>query len=435
MKRILSVVVAAILTLTMALSGCGGQAQKTGDDYSRLDFVGVTWIRDTTCDETLRFLSDGGFRYSCACGSPVDDADVVEYFSYDKDTATITLHYPEEMNGGITTIGLVSCDGDKLELDFEGEIRVFYREGVSAPYSVDFAKVSPMILEIADRTVVDAAKTVIQAFLQYETETVIETSGNTERFMNDMAYVIHCTCPLFGAFTDFNEMTAYNTETGKVSWQFVLSQEEFSVKLQEFYSLMDTYLSQVESSDSEAMRAMVLYYAVIDDLSYNYDLLGENFELLSKEEANLKSSPYYVLVEKNGICTNIAQAYMFLCTQADIACGTVLHTGGSGMHMWNTVRIDGRHYYCDPTWDANSSLKHFGITASDRAGWAGGYAAEEGTMLSVIIPTTYDVTDTRFEVLRDTLPVEISQLQMDRATQTITFVGYEYEYTFACAAQ
>lgn len=427
MKRILLCMLCCLL-----LAGCGGQ--KAEADYSHLNFVGVTWLRDTVCDETLRFLPDGGFRYSCACGSPVDDADVVERYSFEEDSATIKLHYLEDMNGGITTIDVISCDGDKLELDFGGEIRVFYREGVSIPFSVDFTKVSPMIESIADAQVVTAAKTVIEAFLRYETQAPIEISGNSQRFMNDMAYVIHCTCPVFGAFADFNEITAYDETTGMVSWQFTLSQEEFTAKLQEFYGIAEGYLSQLVPADSEALRAMVLYYNLIDDLGYDYGLVGENYEKLSPREAALRSSSYYTLVEKSGICTNIAQAYVFLCTQADITCGTVLHSGGSGMHMWNIVQIDGHYYYCDPTWDAGTSMKYFGLTAADRAEWAGGYSDEEGSMLSLIVPNNFAVTDERFADLRGKLPVEMTGLHADKSAQSLTFLGYEYEFTFACQA-
>lgn len=299
-------------------------------------------------------------------------------------------------------------------------------------YEVDLTKISPMIEELASEEIIDAAKTVIEAFLRYENSAAIEVSGNTQRFMNDMAYVIHCTCPMFGAFTDFNEMTAYDEASGTVSWSYFIEKSEFNSKVQSFYDIANSYLSKVSTTDGEAMRAMLLYYAVIDDLNYDYDLIGDNYDNLSKEEASLKSSPYYVLVEKSGICTNMAQAYMFLCTQADITCGTVLHTGGSGMHMWNTVQVDGKYYYCDPTWDANTSMKYFGITAADRASWAGEYSASEGTMLSVTIPEKYAVTDSRFEVLREKLPVEISELKIDKDSQTITFVGYEYEYVFEC---
>ena len=299
-------------------------------------------------------------------------------------------------------------------------------------FLADLTKISPMIQDNVSEDVVTAAQAVIEGFLRYENSVEITVSGNTHRFLNDMAYVIHCTCPMFGAFTDFNEISSYDEMSGKVSWTFLVDKGEFDGKLQDFYDVINCYLSNVKPTDTEAMRAMLLYYAVIDDLIYDYDLIGENYERLSQEEANFKSSPYCVLTEKSGICTNIAQAYMFLCTQTDITCGTVLHMGGSGMHMWNIVQIDDNFYYCDPTWDANSSLKYFGITAADRASWAGEYSADGGTMLSATIPEKYKVSDSRFEVLRGKLPVEISGIKVDRELQTITFVGYDYEYTFEC---
>jgi hypothetical protein len=304
-------------------------------------------------------------------------------------------------------------------------------EGASFP--IDLTKVSPMIRENVGEDVIVAAQKVIESFLRYENTVAIEISGNQTRFLNDMAYVIHCTCPTFGAFTDFSEVSSYDEATGTVSWNFFIDETEFRSKQQIFQDSVAGYLANTEPTDSEAMRAMLLYYALIDDLIYDYDLLGENFEKLSTQEANLRSSPYYVLVEKSGICTNIAQAYMFLCTQADITCGTVLHTGGSGMHMWNIVQIDSKFYYCDPTWDANTSMKYFGITVNDRATWAGGYSADAGTMLSVTIPEKYQIADSRFEVMRSKLPVEIFAVEASREDQAITFIGYEYEYIFECA--
>ena len=236
---------------------------------------------------------------------------------------------------------------------------------------------------------------------------------------------------MFGAFTDFSEVSSYDASSGSVSWNFFIGKDEFDRTLQRFYDVVDKYLANVQKTDSEAMRAILLYYAVIDDLNYDYGLIGENYNTLTKEEANMQSSPYCVLVYKSGICTNMAQAYMFLCTQADLVCGTVLHSGGV-MHMWNTVQVDGKYYYCDPTWDANSTLKYFGITAADRASWAGEYSSDQGTMLSATVPEKYDISDTRFAILREKLPVEISEIKVDRENQTITFVGYDYEFVFDC---
>ncbi|MBR5570522.1 MAG: hypothetical protein IKW10_06480 [Oscillospiraceae bacterium] len=429
--------------MVLLIGGCASKPKdsKPNPDYSAYAFAGDQWYRDTEGDlETLCFRTNGEFRYSCACGSPVDDADLVESYTYDDATKTFTLHYCEEVDGCITQIKLISCDAEKLELDFEGEIRTFWKEepqpdtteDISASYTVDLTKISPMILEHSQSEVITAAKAVIHSFLQYETQTQIQVSGNTQRFLNDMVYVIHCTCPMFGAFTDFSEMTSYDQTSGTVSWNYVVDREEFDRKLEEFHAVAENLLSTVDQNDTQTMRALVLYHALIADLQYDESLLGENYNLLTPEEANLKSSPYWTLVEKSGICTNIAQAYLFLCTQADIPCGTVLHTGGSGMHMWNVLEIDGLYYYCDPTWDADSSGKYFGMTAADRGDWAGGYSDQEGTMLGVTIPEVYEINDSRFAELRNKLPVELSDIRIDQEEQTITFVGYAYEFCFSC---
>ena len=99
-------------------------------DYGMYDFAGIQWTRDTECDtETLCFLPNGEFRYSCACGSSVNDSDVVESYSYDDTTQKFTLNCYEEIEGMITEMELVSCDGERLELDFGGDVRVFYCKG------------------------------------------------------------------------------------------------------------------------------------------------------------------------------------------------------------------------------------------------------------------------------------------------------------------
>ena len=105
--------------------GCASDSEKEVD-YSKYDFAYVTWTRESDCDvETLRFLPNGEFRYSCACGNSVNDADVVESYTYDDATKTFTLNCYEEVDDMITEIKLVSCDGEILKLDFDGEVREF----------------------------------------------------------------------------------------------------------------------------------------------------------------------------------------------------------------------------------------------------------------------------------------------------------------------
>ena len=125
-------------------------------------------------------------------------------------------------------------------------------------------------------------------------------------------------------------------------------------------------------------------------------------------------------------------ALMFLYTQADLTSGTVLHQGGTGSHMWSVVKIDDQYYYCDPTWDVGASPKTFGITSDDRSSWAGGYTEEGGTMFATVVAQKYKIEDERFAILRQKLPVEITDIKVNKEEQTITFVGHEYEYTFCC---
>lgn len=122
--------------IVLLLVGCKSGAKKDSAengsddvDYSVYNFAEVQWTRDGECDiENLCFLANGEFRYSCACGNPVNDSDVVESYSYDDETKIFTLICCEEVEDMITNIQLISCDGEKLELDFNGEVRVFFAE-------------------------------------------------------------------------------------------------------------------------------------------------------------------------------------------------------------------------------------------------------------------------------------------------------------------
>lgn len=51
-----------------------------------------------------------------------------------------------------------------------------------------------------------------------------------------------------------------------------------------------------------------------------------------------------------GVCDGYSKAYYMLCRAAGITVSRVLGTAG-GSHAWNAVKLDGKWYYVDPTWD------------------------------------------------------------------------------------
>ena len=120
-KRIL------VFLLGLCLMGCTGEGKEP--DYSEYGFTDVNWTRDSGHDiETIRFSADGSFYYSCACGNPVNVADLCEGYTYHEETNEITLDYIELTEDMVTTIQIVQVSEDVLELDFNGEIRTFERE-------------------------------------------------------------------------------------------------------------------------------------------------------------------------------------------------------------------------------------------------------------------------------------------------------------------
>lgn len=127
MKKIITLLVLAFVC-TVLFAGCANNEKTDGAevDYSKYAFVGVSWTRENDHDtETIRFGEDGSFSYSCACGNSVNDADLCEGYIYDDATKTITLDCIETTDEMVTVIKIVKCDENELQLDFDGETRVF----------------------------------------------------------------------------------------------------------------------------------------------------------------------------------------------------------------------------------------------------------------------------------------------------------------------
>lgn len=119
MKKIIGFILLCIL-----LTGCNKKV-----DYSKYSFTSTSWVRDNGHDtETLTLYPDGRFSYSCACGNPVNDSDLCENYTYDDETKEITLKCFEEVSDTIKNIKIIKSTNDTLELDFNGEIRVFSKE-------------------------------------------------------------------------------------------------------------------------------------------------------------------------------------------------------------------------------------------------------------------------------------------------------------------
>ncbi|MBR2311056.1 MAG: hypothetical protein IKA47_11085 [Oscillospiraceae bacterium] len=67
------------------------------------------------------------------------------------------------------------------------------------------------------------------------------------------------------------------------------------------------------------------------------------------DESLVKNTAYSLLVEGTSVCAGYARAYQELMTRAGIEC---LYVSSEKMnHAWNLVKIDGKWYHVDVTWD------------------------------------------------------------------------------------
>ena len=126
MKKIFIILLISIIILT----GCDStKEEKQEKDYSKYSFTDVSWTRDAENDiETIVFKSNGRFVYYCSCGNPVNDSDLCENYTYNDKTKEITLDCFEETEETVTKIKVVKSTETTLELDFDGEIRIFRKE-------------------------------------------------------------------------------------------------------------------------------------------------------------------------------------------------------------------------------------------------------------------------------------------------------------------
>ena len=96
-------------------------------------------------------------------------------------------------------------------------------------------------------------------------------------------------------------------------------------------------------SDHEKIRA--IYAWLCENVSYDNSTPANETEML------LQHSAYAALVKHTAVCQGYATAFYRLALMAGLNARVVTGTGAGEPHGWNIVKIDGKWYYVDATWD------------------------------------------------------------------------------------
>lgn len=267
-------------------------------------------------------------------------------------------------------------------------------EEVPYAFTLDYHRCAPLVEQKIGSDLVAAARLVIDAFLAGETTVTLPEGDYGVNPGNDLGYALNSMCPAFGAVTDYDD-NHFDKAARTVTWFYTKTAEEVREVLDALEQTTIDCMSRLRQGDGETARALLLYHALTEQAAYDYDVFDISDEDLAAY--HFRTSGYAALVLHSGICYSYAQALAFLYTQAGLDCAAVTGDGTAGLHMWLMAAVDGKWYYFDPTWDVGGGWYYFGMTAEDRATWAGEFTG--GALLGQETGQLADLSDTRFSAV------------------------------------
>ncbi len=113
---------------------------------------------------------------------------------------------------------------------------------------------------------------------------------------------------------------------------------------EKYEKAIDEFVALTANAESDYEKSLILHDALVQSITY-------------MEVAQAHNS-YGALVNGYAVCEGYAEAYQVLLREVGIMSYVVRGTGitskGEERHAWNLVRLDGKFYYSDLTWDDES---------------------------------------------------------------------------------
>ena len=183
--------------------------------------------------------------------------------------------------------------------------------------------------------------------------------------------------------------------------------ESFIETMQPTYTLSGAELADARTAFEQATKSFLARltpdmseYEMVKAL---HDMLAVHVEYVSSTNSH---NAYGALVEKKAVCEGYAESLQYLLQRAGIQSIEVFgygitdpETGAGENHAWNIVRIDGKYYLIDLTWDDQKSIisyAYFNQTsayfAKDHKEWFVGYENGEHWRGGFELPECTDTT-------------------------------------------
>ena len=135
---------------------------------------------------------------------------------------------------------------------------------------------------------------------------------------------------------------------------YAMTGDQLTQARAKFDERVEDIISGLTPDMTEFEKELYIHNMLVDRNTYDY---GPNLY-----------SAYGALVDGVSVCDGYAKAFQYLLMCAGIQSYRVTGYGNGGAHAWNYVRIDGKYYQTDPTWnDSGDGGYHNYFNLTDRA--------------------------------------------------------------------
>ncbi len=255
------------------------------------------------------------------------------------------------------------------------------------PFDVDAASV----LGITSAQVASLRTEILTAVLAFEQECDIERYGivYSEEVNTCLSALIRNTMPeaFHVASWTFNYRGGGNRIVTRVRFtQYRYTEQEYRAMVKQCDEIAEQMTRDLVNSDlTEEYKALLLHDRLATWVDY------DNAAVILNAVTPIDHTMYGALCNRIAVCDGYAKAYIYLLRRVGME-SYICRSQKLG-HAWNIVKVDGKWYHVDvtwddPVWDVTGRVNHkFFLLSSN-----GIYAAEHAA-------TDYDTnpTDTRFE--------------------------------------
>ena len=138
----------------------------------------------------------------------------------------------------------------------------------------------------------------------------------------------------------------------------IYSEKDIQDQYKELSEKSSEVLREVSKYATDTEKAYYIYTWITDNSGYAYDGNGDPSDL------PIDHSMYGNIINKKSVCEGYAETFAYLCTLCGIENSVVVgdairENGSKEAHAWNIIKLDGKYYYIDTTWDTDSEPENY----------------------------------------------------------------------------